>query len=89
MSPCLEGVKEYCIGLTMPFSLEDGSKGSRTYPLTQSDLTLRDFPVVTGVPSPQGFLFTGHSVSTITQTMTFRKMPSSVSTSHHFIAVLR
>lgn len=56
MSWCLEGVKEYCIGLTMPFSLEDSSKGSRTYPLTQSDLTLRDFPVVTGVPSPQGFL---------------------------------
>lgn len=43
--------------LTVPFSLEDRPKRPRTYPLTQSDLTLWDFPVIAGVPSAQGFLF--------------------------------
>lgn len=47
---------EHSTGLTMPLSLEDSPKGSRAYPLTQSDLSFGDFPVVAGVPSPQGFL---------------------------------
>lgn len=41
--------------ITVPLSLEDSSKRSRAYPLTQSNLTFRDFPVITGVPPPQGF----------------------------------
>lgn len=43
--------------LTVPLSFEDRPKRARTYPLTQSDLTLWDFPVIAGVPSAQGFLF--------------------------------
>lgn len=56
---------------TMPLSLEDGSKGARADPLTQSDLTLGDLPVVTGVSSAQSFLSDRtHSQCTRTRTNT-------------------
>ena len=44
---------------TVPLPLEDGSKGPRADPLSQSDLPLRDLPVVAGVPPPQSFLDEG------------------------------
>lgn len=73
--------------LTMPLSLEDGSKRSRAYPLPQSDLTLRYFPVITGVPPPQGFLFNSTHLAQI-HIIAWQK--NTIQTiSHHLIAVLR
>lgn len=73
--------------LTVPLSLEDSSKRSRAYPLTQSNLTFRDFPVITGVPPPQGFL----SYRTLDQhEHTMRRITTlaSADATHHLIAVL-
>lgn len=55
--------------LTMPLSLEDCPKRPRTYPLTKSDLTLWDFPVIAGVPSAQGFLF--HRLTQLTTVLIY------------------
>lgn len=47
----------------MPLPFEDSPKGSRSYPLTKSYLTLWDLPVVTGVPPSQSFLL--HHVKSV------------------------
>lgn len=74
--------------LTVPLSLEDSSKRPRTYPLTQSDLTLWDFPVITGVPSAQGFLFQRFTQLTQSSSLLSDKETVPPTAAYHLTAVL-
>lgn len=75
--------------LTVPLSLENCPKRSRTYPLTQSDLTLGDFPVIAGVPSAQGFLFRRSTQLTTNVLINVRQKNDVAEAAYHLTAVLR
>lgn len=43
---------------TMPLSFVDCSKGSRSYPLSNCDLSIWYLPIITWIPSTKSFLYT-------------------------------